>query len=78
MKRKDGNIVCFFCTSAINQRVTSLSCSLMTKLLSCDVLDVKVCSTGPGEGSAGLCVRILGQQHGQYPRSSTSQGPAAQ
>lgn len=78
MKRKDGN-VCFSlheCSKPKGHH--SLSCSLMTKFLSCDVLDVKVCSTGPGEGGPGLCVRILGQQHGQHPRSPTSQGPAAQ
>lgn len=78
MKRKDGNSVWFLHECSKPKGPHSLSCSLMTNVLWCDVLDVKVCSTGPGEGSAGLCVRLLGQQHGQYPRSSTPQGPAAQ
>lgn len=78
MKRKDGNI---FCLSSFDCNKTNdyhIICYLITKLLSSCVLDAKVCSTRPGKGSPGLCVRILSQQHRQYPRSPTSQGPAAQ
>lgn len=42
---------------------------------------VQVCSSRPGEGSSkcpGLSVRLVSQQHWQYPRGATPQNPAAQ